>query len=96
MAIDEEQRAAIKGPSSALSSSHLLLKCSISAKLQARDEHVRESWVRAMEARLVREELDKCQRTEGVNSFENCKWLSDKLLEKLNDSRVKGYKQVDV
>ncbi|KAF8824890.1 hypothetical protein F5879DRAFT_973121 [Lentinula edodes] len=71
MAIDEEQRAAIK------------------AKLQARDDHIRESWVRAMEARLVREELEKCQRTEGVNGFENCKWLSEKLLEKLNDSRVR-------
>ncbi|KAH7873459.1 MAG: hypothetical protein NXY57DRAFT_978157 [Lentinula lateritia] len=78
MAIDEEQRAAIK------------------AKLQARDDHIRESWVRAMEARLVREELEKCQRTEGVNGFENCKWLSEKLLEKLNDSRVKGYKHIDV
>ncbi|KAF9064178.1 hypothetical protein BDP27DRAFT_1230904, partial [Rhodocollybia butyracea] len=66
------------------------------AKLQARDEHIRESWVRAMEARLVREELEKCTRTEGVNSLENCKWLSDKLLDKLADSRVKGYKIVDL
>jgi len=78
MAIDEEQKAAVK------------------AKLQARDDYIRESWVRAMEARLVREELEKCTRTEGVNGYENCKWLSDKLLEKLNDARVQGYKKIDL
>lgn len=44
-----------------------------------------------MDARLVREELEKCTRTEGVNGYENCKWLSDKLLDKLTDARVRGW-----
>ncbi|KIK62543.1 hypothetical protein GYMLUDRAFT_42008 [Collybiopsis luxurians FD-317 M1] len=64
-------------------------RAAIKAKFQARDEHIRESWVRAMEARLVREELEKCQRSEGVNAFENCKWLSEKLLDKLSDAKVR-------
>ncbi|RDB26152.1 NADH-ubiquinone oxidoreductase subunit, mitochondrial [Hypsizygus marmoreus] len=68
----------------------------IKAKLQARDDHLRESWVRAMEARLVREELEKCQKGEGVNHYENCKWLSEKYLTMLKENRVQGYKQIDV
>ncbi|EEB98837.1 hypothetical protein MPER_01590 [Moniliophthora perniciosa FA553] len=68
----------------------------IKAKLQARDEHLRESWVRAMEARLVRDELDKCLKSEGVNHYESCIWLADKYLDKLIESKVKGYKQIDI
>ncbi|ESK92325.1 nadh-ubiquinone oxidoreductase 12 kda subunit [Moniliophthora roreri MCA 2997] len=71
-------------------------QAAIKAKLQARDEHLRESWVRAMEARLVRDELEKCQKSEGVNHYENCKWLADKYLDKLRESKVKGYKQIDI
>ena len=43
-----------------------------------------------MEARIVREELQKCHRAEGVNQQENCKWLAEKYLEKLEGSRVRG------
>ncbi|KAF8656781.1 hypothetical protein AX16_002333 [Volvariella volvacea WC 439] len=67
----------------------------IKAKLQERDDHIRESWVRAMEARLVREELEKCQKAEGVNHYENCKWLADKYLDMLKRNRVQGYKHID-
>ena len=58
--------------------------------LDARDHHIREQWVKAMEARIVREELQKCHRAEGVNQQENCKWLAEKYLEKLEGSRVRG------
>jgi len=68
----------------------------IKAKLQEREDHLRESWVRAMEARLVREELEKCQKGEGVNHYENCKWLSEKYLNMLRENRVQGYKHIDV
>jgi hypothetical protein len=61
----------------------------IAARLLARDAHIRESWVRAMEARLVREELQKCQKSEGVNHYENCKWLSEKYLTMLKENRVR-------
>ncbi|KAK7454461.1 hypothetical protein VKT23_011217 [Stygiomarasmius scandens] len=71
-------------------------RAAIKAKLESRDEHIRESWVRAMEAKLVRDELDKCQRSEGVNHYENCKYLSELYLSKLRDARVQGYKQIDV
>jgi len=68
----------------------------IRAKLKDREDHLRESWVKAMEARLVRDELVKCQRHEGVNSLENCKWLSEKYIQMLQDNKVKGYKEIDV
>lgn len=44
-----------------------------------------------MEARLVREELDKCQQGEGVNHYENCRWLADKYATMLRESRVRIY-----
>ncbi|KAF8896224.1 hypothetical protein BD779DRAFT_1668056 [Infundibulicybe gibba] len=61
----------------------------IKAKLQERENHIRESWVKAMEARLVRDELEKCQQGEGVNHYENCKWLSEKYLNMLKDNKVR-------
>ncbi|KAF9453439.1 NADH-ubiquinone oxidoreductase 12 kDa subunit [Macrolepiota fuliginosa MF-IS2] len=68
----------------------------IKEKLAERDHHIRESWVKAMEARLVRDELEKCQKGEGVNHYENCKWLADKYIQMLQDNRVKGYKRIDI
>ena len=61
----------------------------LSAKLQERDEFIRESWVKAMEVKLVRDELEKCQKAEGVNHYENCKWLSEKYIQMLRDNRVR-------
>ncbi|KAK0495383.1 NADH-ubiquinone oxidoreductase 12 kDa subunit [Armillaria luteobubalina] len=70
-------------------------KAAIKAKLEAREEHIRESWVKAMEARLMRDELEKCHRSEGVNHYENCKWLVDKYLVMLKENKVHGYKHID-
>jgi hypothetical protein len=47
-----------------------------------------ESWVKMMELRLVGAELDKCHKAEGVNHYENCKWLAEKYLHKLRENRV--------
>jgi len=38
----------------------------------AQDAIIREQWVRAMMARLVRDEMGKCYRREGVNHLEKC------------------------
>ena len=38
----------------------------------AQDAIIREQWVRSMMARLVREELGRCYRREGVNHLEKC------------------------
>ena len=37
----------------------------------ARAQKIRDDWVKAMEARLIKEKLDECYRTEGVN---HCKY----------------------
>ncbi|KAF8802548.1 NADH-ubiquinone oxidoreductase 12 kDa subunit [Phlegmacium glaucopus] len=68
----------------------------IKAKLQEREELMRESWVKSMELRLVRDEVDKCHKAEGVNHYENCRWLAEKYLHMLRENRVKGYKVIDV
>ena len=71
-------------PSSFLHVKEIMLRNKIQnlipERVRARDTHIRESWVRAMEARLVRDELQKCQRIEGVNHYENCKDLAEKYL----------------
>lgn len=38
----------------------------------AQDSIIREQWVRSMMARLVRDEMGKCYRKEGVNHLEKC------------------------
>ena len=59
-----------------------------SARIAARDAHVRESWVRAMEARIVRDQLQSCYRAEGVNHYESCRELSEKYTTLLKENRV--------
>lgn len=41
-----------------------------------------------MEARLVRDELAKCWREEGVNHYQSCHALSEKYLDMLRSHRV--------
>ena len=45
---------------------------------QARDSLVREQWIKTMEQRLVRDELAKCYRAEGVNHYVACKDLAER------------------
>lgn len=58
------------------------------AKLKSREEHIRETWVKAMEARIVRENLSKCQKVEGVNHYEKCKDLAERYTDMLRESKV--------
>ncbi|WVO23270.1 uncharacterized protein IAS62_004619 [Cryptococcus decagattii] len=64
-------------------------------RIKSREEHIRESWIKAMEARIVRDELQKCYRGEGINQLQNCKVLAEKYAAMIRDNKVKGYKQVD-
>ena len=38
----------------------------------AQDAIIREQWVQSMMARLIRDEMGKCYRREGVNHLEKC------------------------
>lgn len=60
----------------------------MTARLAERDQTLRESWVRTMEAKLVRDKLDRCYQTEGVNHLESCKDLRERYIEMLRDNRV--------
>ncbi|GJE85517.1 hypothetical protein PsYK624_015960 [Phanerochaete sordida] len=68
----------------------------LAKKLKERDEHVRETWIRAMEARIVRDNLQKCYRLEGVNYLENCKDIAERYAQMLKDNRVQGFRNIDV
>lgn len=46
---------------------------------KAQDAIIREQWVKLMMARLVREEMGKCYRREGVNHLQNCGHLRGQL-----------------
>ena len=61
----------------------------MTARLAEREQIVRESWVRAMEAKLVRDKLDRCYEKEGVNHLESCKDLRERYLDMLRDNRVR-------
>ena len=51
-------------------------------------DHVRESWVKAMEARLLRAELEKCYKGEGVNHYKNCRDLAERYIEMIRENKV--------
>ena len=59
------------------------------ARLAEREQTIRESWVRAMEARIVQTNLQKCYRIEGTNNLETCKHLADRYTEMLKENRVR-------
>lgn len=42
-----------------------------------------------MEAKLVRDKLDLCFQTEGVNHLESCKDLRERYIEMLRENRVR-------
>lgn len=44
--------------------------------------------MRSVEAQLVREKLDRCYESEGVNHLESCKDLRERYIDMLRDNRV--------
>ncbi|KAG8744160.1 hypothetical protein FRC10_010729 [Ceratobasidium sp. 414] len=55
--------------------------------LESRENHIREAWIKVMETRLVREELQKCHRFEGVNHYQSCKELAERYIDMLKDAK---------
>lgn len=45
-----------------------------------------------MEARLVREELQKCHRGEGVNHYANCKELAERYTDMIRENKVSAFR----
>ena len=53
------------------------------ARIEARQQVVRERLVAAAELKLLQEELRWCYHKEGVNHYENCKGIADAVLHRL-------------
>ena len=53
------------------------------ARIEARQQLVRERLVAAAELKILQEELRWCYHKEGVNHYENCKGIADQVLAKL-------------
>ncbi|CAI2191068.1 1587_t:CDS:2 [Funneliformis geosporum] len=62
--------------------------------MDAREQKIREDWVKSMELRILRDQMKRCYKTEGVNHYQNCKELSEKYLSLLEESKVKGYRKL--
>ncbi|KAG0309436.1 hypothetical protein BGZ98_002320 [Dissophora globulifera] len=65
------------------------------AVLRSRALAVRESWINAMEGRIVQAELKKCHRAEGVNHYQNCRHLVDLYMTALKEKRVEGWRKIE-
>ncbi|GBC03833.1 hypothetical protein RclHR1_05350007 [Rhizophagus clarus] len=63
--------------------------------LDAREQKIREDWIKVMELRLIRDQLRKCYKTESVNHYQNCKELAEKYLDLLKESKIKGWKSLN-
>lgn len=88
--MDREKVEQLKGMEITLSTEcHSKLKRLTPAKRAERDHIIREQWVKAMELRIVQEQLSKCHKSEGVNHYENCKDWSERYLNLLEDSKVR-------
>ncbi|CAO3668807.1 hypothetical protein G6F70_001286 [Rhizopus microsporus] len=59
----------------------------------ARNQKIRDDWVKAMEARIIKEKLDECYRTEGVNHYQSCRHLADMYFEALKTNKVEGFRK---
>ncbi|KAH8555817.1 hypothetical protein BGW37DRAFT_478681 [Umbelopsis sp. PMI_123] len=59
----------------------------------AREQKIRDDWVKAMEARIIREQLSKCYKTEGVNHYQNCRELADLYLKAVKENKVEGFRK---
>jgi len=57
---------------------------------------IREQWITIMQSRLLRDELAKCQRTEGVNGYENCKDFAERYIDSLKNAKVTGWRTIDL
>lgn len=63
------------------------------AIIEARAQAVREDWVKVYEARIIRDVLARCYKTEGVNHFQHCRHLAEAYLERLQTHRVGGLRR---
>ncbi|KXN69759.1 hypothetical protein CONCODRAFT_28115, partial [Conidiobolus coronatus NRRL 28638] len=56
--------------------------------MEARTQRIREDWVKVYEARIIRNALFKCYRTEGVNHYQHCRHLAEAYLDRYQKDRV--------
>ncbi|KAI7903095.1 uncharacterized protein BX663DRAFT_551942 [Cokeromyces recurvatus] len=59
----------------------------------ARNQKIRDDWVKVMEARLIKEKLDECYRTEGVNHYQTCRELADMYFATIKTHKVEGFRK---
>ncbi|WFC98641.1 hypothetical protein MYAM1_001372 [Malassezia yamatoensis] len=72
-----------------------LLGCLFQANTQNKADSIREEWIKVMQVRLVREELQKCYRAEGENHYQVCSPIVKVYNDLLKEARVKGYRTID-
>ena len=60
------------------------------ANKERQAESIREEWIKVMQIRLVREELQKCYRAEGENHYQVCAPIVSVYDDLLKEAKVRG------
>ena len=63
-----------------------------SANQQKKAESIRDEWIKVMQLRLVRDELQKCYRAEGENHYHVCAPIVKVYDDLLKEARVRTEK----
>ncbi|WFD29211.1 hypothetical protein MSPP1_000217 [Malassezia sp. CBS 17886] len=63
--------------------------------IKRNEDAIREEWIKAVELRLVRDELQKCHRAEGENHYLVCQPIVKVYTDMLKDAKIRGYRTVD-
>ncbi|PVU93974.1 hypothetical protein BB561_002905 [Smittium simulii] len=61
---------------------------------EKKDKIVREQWIKLMETRILREKLEECYQSEGVNHFVNCRELALRYLDEFPKNRIEGWYKI--
>mmetsp|Transcript_36333 Transcript_36333/g.50477 ORF Transcript_36333/g.50477 Transcript_36333/m.50477 type:complete len:107 (+) Transcript_36333:84-404(+) len=61
------------------------------AMLEMREYRVREKFVDMAKAQIIRDRLQTCYRTEGVNHYQNCKELAERYVNMIKSVGVHRY-----
>lgn len=65
-----------------------MLLAHIAANQERKVEAIRDEWIKVMQIRLVRDELQKCHRAEGENHYQVCAPIVKVYNDLLKEARV--------
>eukprot|EP00088_Acartia_fossae_P045704 TRINITY_DN49256_c0_g1_i1.p2 TRINITY_DN49256_c0_g1~~TRINITY_DN49256_c0_g1_i1.p2 ORF type:complete len:113 (+),score=18.07 TRINITY_DN49256_c0_g1_i1:52-390(+) len=59
---------------------------------EAKNNFVRNEWIRAEEKKIIAEKLSECVKREGVNQLQNCRKLSEEFMKRNAEGGIRGWR----